>query len=176
MEDGDANHITEYVKDSFDYVFSSHCLEHMIDPPSVLREWWSLVKPGGVMIIFVPDEDLYEQGLWPSQFNPDHKWTFTISKRKSWSEKSLNLLDLAQSLPDVSSFHIELQDEGYKRSCTCFRRLSFFRRCFRSFKYRVLDHLPFRESALYEFYSHFFPVDQTKGDALAQIQLILHKK
>ncbi|MDR2457772.1 MAG: class I SAM-dependent methyltransferase, partial [Clostridiales Family XIII bacterium] len=79
-EDGDANNISKYVKKQFDYVFSSHCLEHMLDPYHALNEWWKLVKPGGYLFVVVPDEDLYEQGQWPSQYNKDHKYTFTIYK------------------------------------------------------------------------------------------------
>ncbi|MDR0715551.1 MAG: class I SAM-dependent methyltransferase [Puniceicoccales bacterium] len=44
IEDGDANNISSYVNERFDYVFSSHCLEHMYDPHCALKEWWSLVK------------------------------------------------------------------------------------------------------------------------------------
>jgi hypothetical protein len=46
----------------------------------------------------VPDEDLYEQGVFPSTFNRDHKWTFTIFKTKSWCDRSINLLDLIREL------------------------------------------------------------------------------
>jgi len=34
---------------------------------------------------------MYEQGVWPPRFNTDHKFTFTIYKRGSWSPVSLNL-------------------------------------------------------------------------------------
>src|SRR5215472_3075470 len=99
VEDGDANRISDFVREQFDFVYSSHCLEHMHDPKSTILEWWKLVKQGGFLFILVPDEDLYEQGVFPSRFNPDHKATFTISKAKSWSPKSINVLDLANSLP-----------------------------------------------------------------------------
>ena len=67
VEDGDANEITKYVQSTeYDYVFSSHCLEHMKDPKLTLKDWWKLIRNGGTMIIIVPDEDLYEQGYWPS--------------------------------------------------------------------------------------------------------------
>jgi hypothetical protein len=46
----------------------------------------------------VPDEDLYEQGVFPSTYNRDHKWTFTIHKHSSWCERSLNVLDLVRDL------------------------------------------------------------------------------
>ena len=49
-------------------------------------------------MVIVPDEDLYEQGVFPSTFNADHKWTFTISKSESWIDKSINLFDLLPKL------------------------------------------------------------------------------
>lgn len=115
-EQGDANHILKYVATKFDFVFSSHCLEHMYDPQSTIQEWWQLVKPGGVLIVIVPDEDLYEQGMFPSVFNFDHKHTFTISKHQSWSSKSINMFDLASSLPNGTIERLTLQDHGYDRS------------------------------------------------------------
>lgn len=115
LNDGDANEITKYIHEQFDYVFSSHCLEHMHQPTKTILEWWQLVKPGGHLICIVPDEDLYEQGVWPSVRNSDHKATFTISKRQSWSPVSINVLDLVQTLPGGELIKLELQDMGYNR-------------------------------------------------------------
>src|SRR5213075_2184625 len=83
--------------------------------PEAIAGWWSLVKPGGVLFLIVPDEDLYEQGFWPSRFNPDHKRTFTIAKHKSWSPVSINLLDLVRKLPEAEVVDMRLQDDGYER-------------------------------------------------------------
>lgn len=116
IEDGDANHISKYVHDKYDFVFSSHCLEHMYNPPEALTEWWSLVKPGGVLTFIVPDEDLYEQGIFPSIRNGDHKHTFTISKQSSWSSKSINVFGLARSLSGGTILRLVVQDYGYNRS------------------------------------------------------------
>lgn len=115
VEDGDANEITRHVHEQFDFVYSSHCLEHMRDPRAALREWWKLVRPGGHLFFIVPDEDLYEQGVFPSRFNADHKATFTISKARSWSPVSHNVLDLARELPDAELVSLTLQDAGYDR-------------------------------------------------------------
>ncbi|HET6264269.1 MAG TPA: methyltransferase domain-containing protein [Usitatibacter sp.] len=112
---GDCNRIRDYVHRQFDFVYSSHCLEHMEDPARAMADWWSLVKPGGALFLIVPDEDLYEQGYWPSRFNPDHKWTFTIAKHRSWSPVSINLLDLVRKLPDGEVIDLRLHDEGYER-------------------------------------------------------------
>ena len=79
QEDGDANEILDYLKpESFSCVHSSHCLEHMRNPQKSIADWWTLVKPGGYLITVVPDEELYEQGHWPSLFNADHKSTFRL--------------------------------------------------------------------------------------------------
>src|SRR5262249_42061658 len=119
-QDGDANRVSSFVSGSFDFVFSAHCLEHMLDPRAALLDWYSLVKPGGHLIVIVPDEDLYEQGYFPSLFNSDHKHTFTISKKTSWSPRSHNLLDLARNLGG-ELVSLELQDSGYDRSLARFK-------------------------------------------------------
>ena len=97
-EDGDAQFLDGVASESLGFIHSSHCLEHLVDPVEGLRNWFRVLKEGGHLIITVPDEDLYEQGVFPSTFNKDHKWTFTIFKMKSWSDRSLNLLDLAREL------------------------------------------------------------------------------
>lgn len=175
QEQGDANRISQYVKQQFDFVFSSHCLEHMLDPKTAILEWWKLVKPGGVLFVLVPDEDLYEQGYWPSKFNDDHKFTFTISKQKSWSPVSVNVLDLIHSLPDSEIVSLQLQDHNYDRSLS-FRRPSFYRTICRiasSLLYRVgLISYDQKIKARQR-------VDQTSFrdlEVLAQIQFIVRKK
>jgi SAM-dependent methyltransferase len=115
VADGDANRITQYVHEQFDYVYSSHCLEHMHDPRAALLEWWQLVRPGGHLVFIVPDEDLYEQGVFPSRFNPDHKATFTIAKDRSWSPVSIDVGELARSLPGGEVVSVARQDQGYDR-------------------------------------------------------------
>lgn len=97
-EDGDAQFLSSLADDSIDFVHSSHCLEHLQDPFEGLANWLRVVKPGGHLVITVPDEDMYEQGIFPSTFNHDHKWTFTVFKEKSWSDRSINILDLLKSL------------------------------------------------------------------------------
>lgn len=97
-EDGDAQFLASVKDFEFDFVHSSHCLEHLVDPREGIRNWLRVVRPGGYLVVTVPDEDLYEQGVFPSMFNRDHKWTFTIFKTRSWSERSMNLIDLVREL------------------------------------------------------------------------------
>jgi len=177
-EQGDANRLSAYISERYDFAFASHVLEHMEDPRAALEEWLSVLKPGGHLIVIVPDEDLYEQGVFPSLFNSDHKHTFTISKARSWSPRSLNVLDLVRDLGG-ELVSVELQDHGYDRRIlrpapgpyrlvllTLWRRLArapFLRRAT-----GLLNHL---------FIALGAPVDQTAlpDCRLAQIQFILRK-
>ncbi len=122
MADGDANLLESHPSAPFDFVYSSHCLEHMHDPLTTARRWCRLLRPGGHLVVIVPDEDLYEQGIWPSIHNSDHKHTFTISKASSWSPMSINILDLARALPDMELIDVRLQDHGYDRRLLSFGR------------------------------------------------------
>lgn len=100
--------------ESYDFVHSSHCLEHTVDPTVALGNWIRICKRGGHLVVTVPDEDLYEQGVFPSTFNPDHKWTFTIGKAQSWCPKSINVIELiGQFTHEVEILKIELLDSGF---------------------------------------------------------------
>lgn len=93
--DGDAQHLRGVDDECFDFLHSSHTLEHMADPRQALMNWIRVVRRGGHLIITVPDEDMYERGQWPGA-NPDHKVTFTVCKTESWSPVSINLVDLVR--------------------------------------------------------------------------------
>lgn len=115
LADGDAQYMEGIADETFDFVFSSHCLEHLVDPETGLKTWMRVLKPGGFLICSVPDEDLYEQGQFPSTFNKDHKHTFTIGKGSSWSNRSINLLELLARLgPAASVEKLELLDATYR--------------------------------------------------------------
>jgi SAM-dependent methyltransferase len=115
QEHGDAQLLANVADGSFDFLYSSHCLEHLRDPVEALRNWLRAVKPGGHLVVDVPDEDLYEQGNWPSKFNSDHKMTFTLSKRTSWSPVSVNVLDLVREVSDQAApLSIAVMDHCYR--------------------------------------------------------------
>jgi SAM-dependent methyltransferase len=121
QEDGDAQLLEGVADGSFDFVHSSHCLEHLIDPMEGLRNWLRVICEGGHLVITVPDEDLYEQGEFPSRHNSDHKWTFTIFKTKSWSESSINLLDMIRELGSaVEVIKIEKLISTYRFDLPCY--------------------------------------------------------
>ena len=112
---GDAQLLSDIQDHRFNFVHSSHCLEHMIDPFVAIKNWFRVLRPGGHLILLIPDEDLYEMGTFPSPRNPDHKFTFTIYKKSSWSNKSINVFNLIRSLgQEVQPIKIELLDSTYR--------------------------------------------------------------
>jgi SAM-dependent methyltransferase len=113
---GDAQELPGVPAGSFDWVYSSHCLEDLPNPWRALHRWWEVLRPGGHLLLVVPDEDLYEQGIWPSRFNGDHRWSFTIHKSRSWSPASINLTELLATLPHHQVAWIKTCDDGYDYS------------------------------------------------------------
>ena len=113
--DGNAETLDTIENCIFDFVHSSHCLEHLDDPSQALQNWFRVLKPDGYLVIMVPDEDMYEQGEFPSTWNGDHKFTFTISKKNSWSPKSINILDLLETLDENHEIiKIQKLDASYR--------------------------------------------------------------
>lgn len=178
--DGDANVIARFrAVEAYDAVHSSHCLEHMNSPQAALLEWWSLVKPGGFLVVVVPEESLYEQRHWPSLFNGDHKWTFRIGGPGSWSPRSIDVSELFQALPGGEVLSVELQDMNYDRNLqddgtrkappvTVSRILILLARL-------GPMGLALQKPLFRLLYSMGYAVDQTLGSALAQIQVVAKK-
>jgi ADP-heptose:LPS heptosyltransferase/predicted SAM-dependent methyltransferase len=64
-----------FASQSMDGVFSSHLLEHYEykQVPAVLKEWFRVLKVGGYLTLYLPDEDEYPK-VGEKGANPDHKW------------------------------------------------------------------------------------------------------
>jgi SAM-dependent methyltransferase len=48
---------------SLDFVYSSHLLEDYLDWTPVLTEWVRVLKPGGLLIVLVPDKALWAKAI-----------------------------------------------------------------------------------------------------------------
>lgn len=78
LGDGDAQYLESIGDEKFDAVVSSHCLEHLGDVSTALRNWSRVLKEGGYMLIYVPSWTFYERRQWPSPYNGDHKASFDL--------------------------------------------------------------------------------------------------
>jgi SAM-dependent methyltransferase len=64
-----------------DYIFSSHMLEHVNDWVGVLNYWHSVLKPSGVLFLYLPD---FSQVYWRPHHNRKHVNAFTPEILKSY--------------------------------------------------------------------------------------------
>jgi len=74
-----------------DAVFASHCLEHIVDYRTALREWFRVLKVGGYLLLFVPHKYLYERRpVLPSPWSgAEHKRFYTPATLLTEVESSL---------------------------------------------------------------------------------------
>lgn len=66
-----------------DYIFSSHCLEHLNDWVSVLDYWVSRLKSGGTLFLYLPD---YSQVYWRPWNNRKHVNIFSSTILRDYLE------------------------------------------------------------------------------------------
>lgn len=74
---GDARSLP-FADGEFGWAWSSHALEHFEDTEAVLREWLRVIKPSGMIGLYVPNQNLYQQnstehkhpGFTPEQLGP----------------------------------------------------------------------------------------------------------
>ncbi len=79
IEDGDAQYLRGLEDETFEFVYSSHTLEHIIDPWIAIKNWWRVLKPGGYLILYLPDRDLYEKKkTLPSRWSDSHEHFFLL--------------------------------------------------------------------------------------------------
>jgi len=51
----EATALSRFGEGSYDFVLSSHCLEHVANPMAALHEWRRVVRPGGHLLLLLPD-------------------------------------------------------------------------------------------------------------------------
>jgi len=112
-QDGDAENLVGIPDNTFDYVYSSHCLEHLVHPEAATEEWWRVIKQGGYLLLYLPHRDLYEKKLeLPSRWNGDHK-SFWLPERSD-NSSTIGLREfLEQHLPEGEILYIKTCDEGH---------------------------------------------------------------
>jgi len=85
---GDARNLYWFRDDCLDYVFSSHLLEDFEpkETKKILREWLRVLKPGGFLVLYLPDEQRYRSHCRKTgqPYNENHKIdNFSLDYMKS---------------------------------------------------------------------------------------------
>jgi SAM-dependent methyltransferase len=114
IEHGDAQTLYGIEDGQFDYVYSSHTLEHVDNAEITLKNWWRAVRPGGFLILYLPHRDLYERKKsLPSRWNASHRRFFLLDRDDP--PDTVGVLPLIQKT--LSGFEIieaKLCNDGYK--------------------------------------------------------------
>jgi predicted SAM-dependent methyltransferase len=79
----DGYHATNLPKKNVDYIFSSHCLEHIDNWVETMDYWYDTLKKGGTIFLYLPD---YSQVYWRPWNNRKHKHIFTPKIIKDYME------------------------------------------------------------------------------------------
>jgi len=112
----DAKFMNGVKDETYDFVYSSHCLEDIDEPKIALQNWYRILKRGGYLILFLPHRDLFEHAHYlPSPCNSDHKHYFLIDKNEAPCTLGVIPL-LVESLTDYDLLYVKKCEEGHK--CT----------------------------------------------------------
>jgi SAM-dependent methyltransferase len=111
--DGDATFMDGVADESYQTVYSCHCLEHIDDPITALRNWWRILRKRGHLVITIPSRKYYEKRrTLPSIFNPDHKtfWHLTNAEPPN----TFSFLDtVTTACPYAELLSLRLVLDGY---------------------------------------------------------------
>lgn len=92
-----------------DYIFSSHCLEHIdVKWYDVLAYWVTHLKPNGTLFLYLPD---FSQEYWRPWNNPKHVHVFTPEIIKSALVK-LKLKNIFVSGIDLNNSFIAMGEKN----------------------------------------------------------------
>lgn len=113
LMNGDAQYLRGIENESLDFVYSSHCLEHMTDVRIALLNWFRVVKKGGYLLLYIPHRDLYEKREeLPSRFNPHHKHMFTLGG--DTNAYTLDIVEeISRSLTGATIEYAKVCSEGH---------------------------------------------------------------
>ncbi len=98
---------------SLDFVFSSHCLEHIAEWQTALALWMSKLKTGGVLFLYLPHESMLlwqPRGPW---VGGAHKWSPNHEVVTQFLAE--HGMDIVESNPDRDgywSFHVCARKRG----------------------------------------------------------------
>lgn len=113
---------------SYDFVLSSHMLEHTANPLRALAEWARVLKPGGALVLVVPHRD----GTF------DHRRPVTTLEHLVEDFERQTSEDDLTHVPEILELHDLSQDPGVS-DATAFRERAVRNAEVRSLHHHVFD-------------------------------------
>lgn len=103
---GDAADLKWFKDGVLDYAYSSHTLEDFEDTCAILTEWLRVLRPGGLMVLFLPDQEAYEKfcesnGSLPNQAHKhkDFSLSYVTDCLKKIGVDSSNVIESVWPFP-----------------------------------------------------------------------------
>lgn len=132
--------LSEIQNDTYDFLLSSHNLEHIANPLRALKEWIRVIKPGGFILLILPDK----------RFTFDHNRPYTTFPHLlSDFESGIDEHDLTH-LEEILALHDLNLDPGAGKD-----RNAFKKRGENNFEVRGLHHHVFSFDLLEKSVQHF---------------------
>jgi SAM-dependent methyltransferase len=108
--------IETLIGQKFDVVTLWHVLEHLPDLEITIEKIEAFVKPGGILIVAVPNFKSYDakfyKNYWAAFDTPRHLWHFSKASMSKIFSPSLKLIKIKPMIFD--SFYVSLLSEKYK--------------------------------------------------------------
>jgi SAM-dependent methyltransferase len=146
----DAVSISLVQNEVYDFVFSSHSLEHIANPLKAIQEWLRIIKNDGYVIIIVPEKSACF----------DHKRNYSLfSTLLSQYEKNVGEDDLSTLVEILKNHDLNMDPPAGDLG-------SFTKRSLDNFNNRCLHHYVYDDNLLMEICKYFkceFIYNETQG-------------
>jgi SAM-dependent methyltransferase len=105
----EATKLTSIPNEKYDFVISSNCLEHIANPLKAIQEWTRILKPGGLLLLVVPNKEYcFDHGRPDTEFEHILKdYNNSVGEDDlTHLEEILNMHDLEMDKPagNISEF------------------------------------------------------------------------
>lgn len=94
---------------SVDYVYSSHLLEDFEDWEPLLTEWTRVIKPGGFLVLLVPEKELFAEHIkkgHPPNMAHKHEPVFGELSRFFIDRPELRIDPVNEFIPDKNDYNL----------------------------------------------------------------------
>jgi predicted SAM-dependent methyltransferase len=118
LKDGNGAELKTIEENSLNFVYSSHFMEHAKDLNVAIENYKRVLKDKGILYFAVPDFELYEKSNWPSNYNKDHKHSFSIDIKREEIQRE-NHWNIKENLePLLNKFNFKvleyyIEDDNY---------------------------------------------------------------
>jgi SAM-dependent methyltransferase len=104
---GARNNLDDVPDDSQDYVFSSHCLEHIADWRSALRSWVRKLKTNGFLFLYLPHPACKLWHFSNPMMKNEHAWApDPLTVRREFESAGLRIVEADDGPDHFYSFFV----------------------------------------------------------------------